>query len=311
MATKLLILLFILTLSELGRSESLQFLQNDNYFQEEEEKSTHLTPVDATYNVEINLIDSGIVIKTNYEGKDYLNEFTYKTLTEQGFINLFDSINEIYLHFQNKKDNNEIILTKKGERDIQIAIPFEIPIPSIKKTNTSWITLTLQSFDFRYFKLLQTLERDREQIYSLIELKDGRLAYGSYDHEIKILDLTTSQVVQTLKGHKKSVISVIQLKDGRLASATEDNKIKIWDLTTSQVVQKLKGDSKSVFSLIELKDGRLASASRNDTIEILDLTTSKVVQTLKGDSRRIDSVIQLKDGRLASATDDTKSQYGI
>ena len=59
MATKLLILLFILTLSELGRSDSLLFLQDDNYFQEEE-KLINQTVVDARYKVEINLIDSEI-----------------------------------------------------------------------------------------------------------------------------------------------------------------------------------------------------------------------------------------------------------
>ena len=141
------------------------------------------------------------MIKTNYEGKDYLNKFTYETLTEQGFMKLFDNINEIYLHFQKKTNNNEIIVTKKGEREIQIAIPLEVEITSIKKIKISWITLTLPLFHNRNFKLLQTLKGHTDYVISVIQLKDGRLASASDDNTIKIWDLTTSQAVQTLKGH--------------------------------------------------------------------------------------------------------------
>ena len=82
---------------------------------------------------------------------------------------------------------------------------------------------------FNNFSSCSNLRRTYKLCYSVIQLKDGRLASASGDKTIKIWDLTTSQAVQTLKGHTDYVYSVIQLKDGRLASASGDNTIKIWD----------------------------------------------------------------------------------
>jgi WD40 repeat protein len=171
----------------------------------------------------------------------------------------------------------------------------------LRKLNAKSITFTT---DVAFNECVLTLEGHANLIFSLIELKAGRLASGSCDKTIKLWDTTTGNCLATLIGHADWVHSLIELRDGRLASASRDKIIKLWDTTTGSCLNTLTGHTDEVRSLIELKDGHLASASHDKTIKLWDTAEESCFTTLTGHIKGIYSLIELKDGRLASASDD-------
>lgn len=54
------------------------------------------------------------------------------------------------------------------------------------------------------------------------------IATASFDHTIKIWDISKRTLVQSLEGHNSSVINVIYHSDGYLISSSNDKTIKIW-----------------------------------------------------------------------------------
>ena len=77
-------------------------------------------------------------------------------------------------------------------------------------------------------KLVKNLNGHEDGIVCLIQLKDTRLASGSYDFSIRLWDVKDYTCNQILLGHKNTVFSLCQLKDGRLVSGSADKTIKIW-----------------------------------------------------------------------------------
>ena len=117
---------------------------------------------------------------------------------------------------------------------------------------------------------------DASEVLSVIQLADGRLAFGSDDDTIRIWSTLTGQCEMVRQGHTGNVWWVIQLADGRLASGSDDETIRIWSTSTGQCEKILPGHTSSVWSVIQLADGRLASGSYDETIRIWLTSTGAV-----------------------------------
>ena len=102
----------------------------------------------------------------------------------------------------------------------------------------------------------------------VIQLADGRLAFGSVDSTIKIWDAISGSFLVNLEGHDNYVRYVIQLSDGRLVSCSDDNTLKIWDTISGCCLKTLRGHNDSVRCVTQLTDGRLVSGSDDSTIKI-------------------------------------------
>lgn len=64
---------------------------------------------------------------------------------------------------------------------------------------------------------------------------DLKVAVGSADHNVRIIDLVTGEVTHTLVGHENEVRSVQFTPDGKyVISGSLDSQIKIWELTTGK-----------------------------------------------------------------------------
>ncbi|MBW4575480.1 MAG: protein kinase [Aphanothece sp. CMT-3BRIN-NPC111] len=161
---------------------------------------------------------------------------------------------------------------------------------------------TSQSF------LKTTLTGHSNLVSSVAISPDGQtLASGSWDHTIKIWNLSTGKVKSTLTGHSNLVSSVAISPDGQtLASGGFDHTIKIWNLSTGKVKSTLTGHSDLVNSVAISSDGQtLASGSNDKTIKIWNLSTGKVKSTLTGHSDWANSVAISPDGQtLASGSND-------
>lgn len=142
-----------------------------------------------------------------------------------------------------------------------------------------------------------------DDVLSLVQLSDGRLASGSLDMSIKIWDLETKTQELSLRVHEGNVQCLLQLSDGRLVSGSGDKTIKIWDVDFGGY-KTLLGHQDRVRALIQLQDGRLASGSYDNTIMIWNLYSMKIDFTLKEHVDDVYCLIQLRDGRLASGSRD-------
>ena len=140
-------------------------------------------------------------------------------------------------------------------------------------------------------------------VRSLAVLKDGRLASGSWDGNIKIWP-KEGRGKPVVHSQGSAILSLAALKDGRLASGGNDGNIKIWPKESTGQAGLLKQDS-PVLSLTVLPDGRLASGGSDGNIKIWpEDGTGEPVGFLKQDSP-VSHLAALADGRLASAAYDS------
>lgn len=160
-------------------------------------------------------------------------------------------------------------------------------------------------YDFKYES---TIETDSESAKCLIRLNDGRLAIGSTDKTVKIINVNVNnkeehKVEATLEGHQSSVYSLIQLTDGRLVSGSF-KEIKIWNTLDWSCVSTLSLHTNSVFTLIQLTDSKLLSGSGDNTIRVWDTSSLECLSELKEHTDAVYCLIELADRRVASGSRD-------
>lgn len=122
-----------------------------------------------------------------------------------------------------------------------------------------------------------------------------KLACGTADKTIWIIDVRAQQVSQILIGHAKAICSVAWAPKGNLiASSAEDGSIRLWKWNTKkmgvQLPQICLGHSDGVCALAWTNDGEtLASASLDHTIRLWDKTGQQkgVLEGLTGEVRSI------------------------
>ena len=73
-----------------------------------------------------------------------------------------------------------------------------------------------------------------DYVTSLVCLKNGLLASGSYDSKIKIWNVTDGKLKYSFDqlngGHTHLIWSLVILDNGLLASGSDDYSVKIWDI---------------------------------------------------------------------------------
>jgi WD40 repeat protein len=79
-----------------------------------------------------------------------------------------------------------------------------------------------------------------DNVTSLIELQDFRIASGSSDKTIKIWNLNNGECELTLSGHSNFASKLIALQDGRIASVSYDEATLGNNLRTKQVKIRTK-----------------------------------------------------------------------
>jgi len=143
-------------------------------------------------------------------------------------------------------------------------------------------------------------------VHTLVVLRDGRLAAGCDDGELRIIDADagTGAVVATLEGHNDGVTSLAVLPDGALASGSDNGTVRVWDVDARACVAMLAGHGGCIRVLAALADGRLASGSDGSTVQLWDVGTRTCVGVLAGHTDAVSALAALPDGRLVSGSDD-------
>ena len=132
----------------------------------------------------------------------------------------------------------------------------------------------------------QTIRIGDVALVSLAYSPDGkRLAVGSADYRITLLDLINRKVLRSFVGHDGEVTALAFSPDGtRLASASHDRTVKVWDSSSGKKLLTLAGHSGPVDAVAYSADGKsIASAIDKTHIRLWDASTGKTLRTL--DSR--------------------------
>lgn len=176
---------------------------------------------------------------------------------------------------------------------------------------------------------LATLEGHSSIVQCIHQLKDGRLISGSWDHTIRIWDMTQDPPValKTLRGHRSYISCLLELSDGCILSGSYDKTIKMWDVTQGDnpgigldwilntvsyfwdpsarmCVQTMTGHSDYVWCMLQLADGRIMSGSKDSSIKIWELGSGNCDKTLTGHQSIVQCILQLQDGRVVSGSND-------
>jgi WD40 repeat protein len=150
------------------------------------------------------------------------------------------------------KDAHRFVMYHKGAIEnsaLQVYVSALLFSPSkslirrlFKHEEPKWITIKPAMGD-SWSACLQTLEGHSRDAMSVAFSHDStRVASASWDHTIKIWDVSSGVCLQTLEGHSCGVNSIAFSHDStRLASASNDKTVKIWNVRSGACLQTLEG----------------------------------------------------------------------
>jgi hypothetical protein len=128
---------------------------------------------------------------------------------------------------------------------------------------------------------------------------DGtKLFSGSWDHSIKVWNVTTGALLHTLTGHT-SAVNCLQMSpdETKLFSGSADDTIKVWNVTTGALLHTLTGHTDPVRRLQMSPDGlKLFSGSHDNTIKVWDLAAvpeQRISEVSKGGTISLEALGRL------------------
>ena len=138
-------------------------------------------------------------------------------------------------------------------------------------------------------KCVKTITDNVLSVYSLLLLKDKRIASCSYDNTIMILDPSNDyHCEQVIKRHNNYIISICELDDGTIVSCLEDNSITIGDYTIKNAHEL------EINKVIALPNNRIASCSEDKTIKIWTYSNTPI-KVLEGHNQGVKSLLFIKE----------------
>jgi WD40 repeat protein len=155
-------------------------------------------------------------------------------------------------------------------------------------------------------KELHTISVGAVSVVSLAFSRDGkRLAAGSEDNRITLLDPASGRTIRSFTGHSADVVALAFSPDGRrLASASHDRSVKIWDTSSGKELSTLRGHAGPVHAVAYSPDGKsVASAIDDAHIRLWDGVTGRTLRTLEGFKGEVLSLAFSPDGKRLAAGD--------
>jgi F-box/WD-40 domain protein MET30 len=127
---------------------------------------------------------------------------------------------------------------------------------------------------------------------NLSTVKYPVLITGSYDHTIRVWNVTEGKEIRCITGHTRA-IRALQFDEVKLITGSMDSTLRIWKWKTGECVKELRGHSQGVVSL-NFDDDVLVSGSVDTTIRVWNFR-SKSSFVLSGHLDWVNSVILWED----------------
>ncbi|MFQ5617246.1 MAG: WD40 repeat domain-containing protein, partial [Anaerolineales bacterium] len=135
---------------------------------------------------------------------------------------------------------------------------------------------------------------------------DGdRLAVGSQNDDIYILDANTGSTLTVLNGHQDAVRSVAWGPDSNMVASTGyDDTVRLWNANAGRELVQLDGHTNDVLSVVFSPDGKtLVSGGRDRQIIVWDVETLEIVNVIQPHQKEIQRIaLTPRDGLLLLAS---------
>lgn len=129
----------------------------------------------------------------------------------------------------------------------------------------------VELWDMHARRAVREMKPFRDLIYAVAFSPDGkRLAVGSAEGTLRLLDAVSGETIATLTGHSGPVLCVAWAPDGgSLASGSADRSIRIWEAETGQLLRSLNNHAGAVHAVVFAPDGQtLFSAATDATVRV-------------------------------------------
>lgn len=138
-------------------------------------------------------------------------------------------------------------------------------------------------------------------------VKYPMLITGSYDHTVRVWNLTENKEILCIKGHTRA-IRALQFDDLKLITGSMDATLRIWNWRTGECVRELRGHSAGVVSL-NYDSEVLVSGSVDTTIRVWNFR-SKESFVLRGHLDWVNCVLLWDDTARMEPTFGTNTTPG-
>jgi len=108
------------------------------------------------------------------------------------------------------------------------------------------------------------------------------LVSGSYDHSVRIWNISTGENTFILRGHREKVYSIGYSPElQKAASGSMDFNVRVWCTTTGECLFNLEGHS-SLVGLLEISPKYIISGAADSTLRIWSAETGQCMSVLNG-----------------------------
>lgn len=194
-------------------------------------------------------------------------------MTLKGHKSMIWCINEIKGNkiISGSSDNHALIwdLNKKQIdfelfKDKEISVVIQLKTGNVLLCSSNQLIL----FDLNSKKQLTSF-KVTPGVWSITELKDGRVAAGYGNGDIAILEVG-KEIKETimLKGHKKTVNAIIELNNHKLVSFSDEKNMILWDLSDPEGKYIIEGHQANITAITHISGNKFISASLDNTIKI-------------------------------------------
>ena len=130
-----------------------------------------------------------------------------------------------------------------------------------------------------------------------------RVVTGSFDHSLRLWNVSNGKLISTLKGHTDKIRSIaISPQDGTIASGSNDDTIRLWDGGSGRFIKILANQGTDVASLSFSPDGSylLSGVAEGKVCHIYSFPSGKEKLTYKGHDSVVLATTISPDGHWAA-----------
>lgn len=153
------------------------------------------------------------------------------------------------------------------------------------------------------FRVRRTFRGHTQAISAAALTPDGHwLLTASYDHTLRLHDLTSGQTRPAWTGHSEAILCLALSPSGKLAaSGSRDNTIRLWSVPDGKLIDCLEGHHGDIQCLLFIGDHLLVSGSSDMTVQLWRLPEGVPERMLVEPSDRVQCLAIAPDGTTLAA----------